>query len=493
MSARHEALPASISLLGKLQRTAEAALIWFAWAHGPVLLVVGLLTGQHLLLALALWLVVGVLVSGVHWLRPGTSSSRSATAAATCAMPVLLLLTLAGTSWQLDGHTLFFAELAMTAAMLDLQAVIVGASIVAIHHLVMNYTMPDMVFPGGASFVRVIFHAVVLIMECVALGWLVAMAANAITSAEALGARIEDTAARQKDEEARIHKAASSAQKDALSTLARQFESKIGSMVDALAGDAEGLQATARSMSATALRTNDMAGAVATSALEASQGVGTVAAAAEQLSASIQEISRQVSQSTLITGQAVASAHRTDAIVRALAEGAHKIGQVIELITGIAAQTNLLALNATIEAARAGDAGKGFAVVASEVKNLALQTAKATQEIGAQIAQTQAATVEAVTAIKEIGSRIEEVSHTTNSIAAAVEQQGAATAEIARNVQQAASSTQAVTSNIAGVNGAANETGAAADKVLGAANGLSAQAVQLTQEVGRFVAEVRAS
>ena len=189
----------------------------------------------------------------------------------------------------------------------------------------------------------------------------------------------------------------------------------------------------------------------------------------------------------------MADARRTDATVRALAEGAQRIGQVVELISNIAGQTNLLALNATIEAARAGDAGKGFAVVASEVKSLAGQTAKATEEISAQITQLQTSTREAVEAIKGITTVIEEVSTIATAIASAVEEQGAATAEIARNVQQTAGSTQLVTTNIAGVSQGAASTGAAADQVLSAAGDLSRQAESLSAEVSGFVSEVRAA
>ncbi len=271
------------------------------------------------------------------------------------------------------------------------------------------------------------------------------------------------------------------------------FETKVGGAIATLSANATALQATARAMSSNAAQSNQQAAAVAAAAEAASTGVQTVAAAAEELASSINEISRQVAQSSRIAGQAVEDARRTDLIVRALAEGAQKIGLVVDLISNIAGQTNLLALNATIEAARAGDAGKGFAVVASEVKSLALQTAKATQEIGAQIGQIQGATAEAVQAIQGIGSTIGDISEIATGIAAAVEQQGAATAEIARNVQQTASSTRDVTSNIAGVSQATDHTGAAAGQVLEAAVGLSRQADQLTQEIGRFVVQVRAA
>ncbi len=281
------------------------------------------------------------------------------------------------------------------------------------------------------------------------------------------------------------------AQKIAMNQTADAFEAKVGTLVSMLSSGATELQATAQSMSATATQTNKQATTVAAAAEEASAGVQTVAAAAEELASSINEIGRQVAHSTKITEKAVGDARRTDTIVRALADGAQKIGDVVQLINGIAAQTNLLALNATIEAARAGDAGKGFAVVASEVKSLATQTAKATDEIGAQIKQIQGATREVVEAIKAIGATIDEVNVIASNIAAAVEEQGAATAEIARNVQQTAASTQQVTATIAGVSQAANDTGIAAGQVLGAASGLSQRAEQLTGEVNRFVAGVR--
>ena len=286
---------------------------------------------------------------------------------------------------------------------------------------------------------------------------------------------------------------AAAVQKAALSSLADGFESKIGRLVGTLSASATALQGTARTLTATAGQSNQQAAGVAAAAEQASTGLHSVASASEELTASIHEISRQVAQSSKITGKAVDDAKRTDTIVRALAEGAEKIGAVVGLITNIASQTNLLALNATIEAARAGDAGKGFAVVASEVKSLANQTGKATEEIGAQITQIQAATREAVDAISGISATIGEVSTIATAIAAAVEQQGAATTEIARNVQQTAQAAQEVTIGISGVSQAASETGTAAGLVLTSASDLSSQADQLSGEANTFVAGVRAA
>jgi methyl-accepting chemotaxis protein len=288
-------------------------------------------------------------------------------------------------------------------------------------------------------------------------------------------------------------RAAKEQRADKMVILVRNFESTIAGMVGVLSSSATELQATAQSMSSSAAETNDQASSVAAAAEEASSGVQTVAASAEELSSSIGEITRQVAQSARIAEKAVADARRTDTIVRALADGAQKIGLVVELISNIAGQTNLLALNATIEAARAGDAGKGFAVVASEVKNLANQTAKATEEISAQVAQLQGSTREAVDAIGGIATIIGEVGSIATAIAAAVEEQGAATAEIAKTTQQTSASTQDVSSSIAGVTQAATGTGAAAGQVLSAAAELSKQAEQLTSQVRTFVSDVRAA
>ncbi|UEM08795.1 methyl-accepting chemotaxis protein [Bradyrhizobium barranii subsp. barranii] len=277
-----------------------------------------------------------------------------------------------------------------------------------------------------------------------------------------------------------------------LSGLVRQFESRIGQMVQTLSSASGELETTARSMSGTAAEAQTQAGSASTLADQVGGGVQTVAAAAEELNASIREINRQVEQATRATEQAVVTVKETDSTMRALADGADRIGEVIGLITSIAGQTNLLALNATIEAARAGESGRGFAVVASEVKNLASQTAKATEEISAQITEIQGATQKAVSAIDGIVKTIEEVSSINRVIAAAIEEQNKATAEIANTVQHRAEATSTVTRNIATVSSAANETGRAASGVLKAAANLSSQSTSLTSEVDGFISKVRA-
>ena len=292
-------------------------------------------------------------------------------------------------------------------------------------------------------------------------------------------------------ERAESERRAEAEKKAAMNNLADEFEAAVGGIVKQVSSAATELQASAGSMSATADQTTRQTTAVAAASEQASANVETVASAAEELSSSIAEIGRQVAQSSTIATGAVRQAKDTNAKVQGLAEAAGKIGEVVNLITDIAEQTNLLALNATIEAARAGDAGKGFAVVASEVKNLANQTAKATEEIAAQIGGVQASTSEAVTAIEAITKTIEEVDAIAATIAAAVEEQAAATQEIARNVEQASAGTHEVSSNMAGVNQAASDTASAANQISSASSELSHEAENLRSLVESFMSNVR--
>ena len=272
-----------------------------------------------------------------------------------------------------------------------------------------------------------------------------------------------------------------------------RIANQVKDVVGIVASAASELEATAQSMSATAEETSQQSAAVASASEQATNNVNSVASASEQLATSISEISRQVTHSTEIATRAVAEAEQTNETVKTLAEASQKIGAVVALINDIASQTNLLALNATIEAARAGEAGKGFAVVASEVKSLANQTAKATEEIAAQISTVQGVTDDAVRAIEGIGGTISQVSETATTIAAAVEEQGAATAEISRNVQEASAGTQEVTSNINGVAEAAGETGRSVSEVLESAGSLSKHAESLRGEVDAFLKNIGAA
>jgi len=299
--------------------------------------------------------------------------------------------------------------------------------------------------------------------------------------------------ARELEEQQRLDKERSEKErKQALNKMADDFEINVGQIVTVVASAANEMQKSAEAMTATASRTSEQAQAVAAASEEASSNVQTVASAAEELSSSINEIVRQVTESSNVNSEAVEKATHSKETVEQLVISAQRIGEVVQLITDIAEQTNLLALNATIEAARAGEAGKGFAVVASEVKNLATQTAKATDEIGQQVTNIQNVSKLTATSIEDITTSINSVSENTSAVSAAVEQQDAATQEIARNVEQAAIGTQEVNSNISGVTDSVNETSSAASEILSATSELSEQATRLTSEMENFLNEVRA-
>ncbi len=303
---------------------------------------------------------------------------------------------------------------------------------------------------------------------------------------------VERAHAEAEAEDAKSRQAAAQ-RRDDMRRLANDFQSAVGTIIDGVSSASTELEAAAGSLSKTAETTQRLSNTVASASEEASANVQSVASASEELAASVHEISRQVHESSKIADQAVKQAVKTDASIVGLSNAATRIGEVVQLITDIAAQTNLLALNATIEAARAGEAGRGFAVVASEVKALASQTAKATEEIGAQIAGMQSATGDAVIAIKEISETITRISEIAAAIAAAVEEQGATTQEIARNVQQAAHGTSEVATTITEVDRGAGETGSASTQVLASAQSLSSESSRLKVEVDKFLTNVRAA
>ena len=283
------------------------------------------------------------------------------------------------------------------------------------------------------------------------------------------------------------------AKRESREELASKFEAVIVKVVGRVSMAVGELQATSKRMAELAAQTQDQASAVASASDQANENVQSVAISADELSASINEITKQASYSSQIADEAVSAAETSEETIKGLANSAQQISDIIQLIDGIANQTNLLALNATIEAARAGDAGRGFGIVAAEVKNLARQTANATEQIRQQISGVQSTAENSVGSIERIRNVITELNTIAVTIASAMEEQAAATQEIARNVLQAQEGTTDVSESIATVNVAAKQTEDSANGVLTSSNVLASESVDLKREMDSFLKQIRAA
>lgn len=489
----------AVSGLDVLREQFARLVIFFTWFNVLLVIASAWWVGSVSLVAVCGGALLLGAAATAAWVKFGTGvETRLATSMSLAGLVALFVATLHTptyeSSFQLDGHMYFFAVLAVLVGWVDWRAILGYTAVVAVHHLALNFAMPWAVFPAGADFARVVFHAVVILVEAGVLCWATnfiakAMAASDAARDEAEAARADSMTLQQHEEERSDLERQKQIQ---VTESITRFQSEIAAKLAGVSGKVGEMRGAAEELGQIADDTTGRASSVSEASETASENVQTVASAAEELSSSISEISRQVEQTTAIVVRATENAQTSNQKVAGLSEAANRIGEVVTLIQAIAEQTNLLALNATIEAARAGEAGRGFAVVAAEVKELATQTSKATEEIGAQISAIQAETKDAVASIGEIASTMDEVNSYTAAIAAAVDQQGAATAEISKNVAEAADGTERVANNIGDVRESAEKTGSSALSMVDATQILSAEASGMQEAIDAFLKDVAA-
>ena len=310
-----------------------------------------------------------------------------------------------------------------------------------------------------------------------------------------LSAEREERASAEVEEQARLQlqREEAQAERDAmLRDLADQFERTVGDVVSGVASASTQLQTTSKMMATSAEEASEQTKAVSTAMTEANAGATAAAAASDEFALSIGEISRQAASSAELARNATQTANNADQTICALSDSAEQVGQIVELIQTIAQRTNLLALNASIEAARGGEAGRGFAVVASEVKELAMQTSRATEQVAEQICAIQDTTGASVSALRTIAEQVQQLEATAVSIASAVDQQSVAGQDLARSIDLAARGTEQVSGHIEEVQELSLSTGSAASQVLSSATDLEGQAQTLRIQVNEFLARIRA-
>jgi methyl-accepting chemotaxis protein len=481
--------------LRSFQLTVAKVLTGLGLVHVPVLAAICALLGKDVLSDTAACAALAVIPVVLLYTGRQITMVAFGLAITLVGQTSLLVLAFAGHPWQVEMHFYYFAVLAMLSGFCDWRVLVFAAGLVSVHHLGLNFGLPEAIYPGGGNLLRVVVHALVVVIEVSMLIFIgetikraFREAANARQQAEAVAAELERVGGQRQQDLVSAGKRA-----DLRGKLLDSFKADMANFINVLNGAADELGQSADSLGAVASHAKAQVATASSASEETTAKVSTVAGAGRELAKTIAEISETVAQASRLTDEAVSVANTANANIADLTSAAGEIGDMTGLINRIAGQTNLLALNATIEAARAGNAGKGFAIVAQEVKALAAETAKATKEIESRATGIQGTTERSATAIEALLGIVRELDVLSVRIAGAIDQQASATHEIAQNVDAAAIGVGDVTRSIRDIEEMADQTANATDGLRQSAVDLAAQTKAIHDHIAGFANHVSAA
>ena len=481
--------------LPAVRRGAAQALLALALIHLPLLALAFWASGSPGLVPVGLSALTVIGAVLLYRFTGVSLATQLVIAAVLIGQVSTLVFSFAGHPWQPDMHMYYFAVLALLAGFCDWRPILMGAVLTALHHLVLQYVLPAAVFYQGGSLLRVLLHAVIVVIETSFLAMFAIVLQHMFARNEESLERAQAVAERERiaGEKERVLADELARRAEALQALVSGFRGQMEQAMAVLDDSAVAMNGEAGVLTHTSDQVRRQTGLVSDSAAGTMQSIEHLSAASTELLASISEIGRNAANSADGSKSTAELARRASAEIELLASSSENVGTVVDIIRGIAAQTSLLALNATIEAARAGEMGRGFAVVASEVKTLSAQTAKATDEVSHQIGAMQQASQRSLKAIRDIVEAIGAVESLANAIAFSVDEQGRATAEIAHQVQLSFEGAERSADVAGGFEVMTRQTHGAAQQLQGAASALARQAQEIRREVATFCERVAAA